>query len=110
MQLVNFSLESVKEELPAIQLDTGDWIFSVVEVCLFAELASKKNAATWVRNNIPSKWVMEFKLPGKEGRPGLYLTKPGFYYAICQGNSEVALKFRDEVFEVILPKIDVSSY
>jgi prophage antirepressor-like protein len=108
MQLLNFPLESISKELPAVKLDNGDWIFSAKATCVFADLTTEKNAASWVRNNIPPKWYLEFKIPGHEGRPGLYLTKPGFYYAICQGRSESAMKFRDEVFEVILPKIDAS--
>lgn len=107
MKLVNFNLKSVNEELPAILLDNGDWLFSGNETCIFGELASKKNAASWVKNNIPSKWVVELKVPGKDGRPGLYLTKPGFYYAICNGKSMQSMTFRDEVFEVILPQIDI---
>lgn len=108
MQLINFPLESINKELPAVQLDDGSWLFSAQEVCFFAEVASKVNASKWVRNNIPAKWTIELKTKEGNGRPGLYLTKPGFFFAVCQGKSELALKFRDEVFEVILPKIDAS--
>lgn len=110
MQLLSFPLESIDEDLPAIQLDDGTWLFSAQETCVFGEIASRVNAAKWVRTNIPAKWIVELKTKEGNGRPGLYLTKPGFYYAVCQGKSEKALRFRDEVFEVILPKIDASGY
>lgn len=108
MQLLNFPLDSIEENLPAILLDTGVWLFSAQETCIFGELATRVNASKWVRNNIPAKWIVELKTKEGGGRPGLYLTKPGFYFAICQGQSEMAIKFRDEVFENILPKIDAS--
>lgn len=106
MEILNFSLRCIDAELPAIRFDDGTWYFSAQATCVLAELASANNAVGWVRRHVPSKWTQEIKIPGRDGRPGLYLTKPGFYYAICQGKSDIALKFRDEVFEVILPKID----
>jgi len=108
MQLLNFPLESINEELPAVLLDDGAWLFSAQDTCVFGEIATRVNAAKWVRTNVPPKWVVELKTKEGNGRPGLYLTKPGFYFAVCQGKSEMAIKFRDEVFETILPKIDAS--
>jgi len=106
MKSALFFLNSVDAELPAVQFDDGTWYFSAQETCVFAGLAVRSNASKWVRSNIPSKWTQEIKISEGSGRPGLYLTKPGFLFAVCQGKTEVAIKLRDEVFEVILPKID----
>jgi len=108
MRVEIFRLEEIDAELPAIQFDDGSWYFSAQETCFFAEVASKANASKWVRTNIPSKWVQEIKATDGNGRPGLYLSKPGFYWAVCQGKSEIALKFRDWVFEDVLVKIEAS--
>lgn len=108
MITTSFYFSDLGEELPAVQLDDGTWYFSAQETCAFAEIASKVNAAKWVRTNIPAKWTQEIKVADGKGRPGLYLSKPGFYFAVCQGKSEQALKFRDLVFEDILVKIEAS--
>jgi prophage antirepressor-like protein len=105
MKLVTFELEAIAGSLPAIQFENGEWYFAAKAVCEFADVSNSANAANWVRSNVPGKWTKEIKMPGKAGRPALYLSRPGFYFAICQGSSEKAHQFRDEVFEVILPKI-----
>jgi prophage antirepressor-like protein len=110
MRLIKFSIESINEELPAIQLDSGGFVFSAQETCVFAQLSSRVNASKWVRNNIPSKWIIELKTSEGNGRPGLYLTKAGFYYAVSQGKSEIAIKFRDWVFEDLLLKLESQGY
>lgn len=106
MKSLMFRFDDLDSELPAIQFDNGDWYFSAQETCVYAELTNPGNSAFWVRTNVPSKWVQEIKLPGKKGRPSLYLSKPGFFWTVCQGKSEVALRFRDWVFEDLIPKID----
>jgi prophage antirepressor-like protein len=103
-----FNVQSTNEQLPAIQDSKGEWYFSAKETVLFAEVATANNASAWVKNNIPPKWYLEIKTPGKEGRPSLYLTKPGFYYAVCQGKSLKAMDFRDWVFETLLLKLEAS--
>lgn len=109
MELTNFEFPELNDVLPAIRLDDDSWYFSAKETCVFADLSSTTTAARWVRTNVPSKWIREIKTPG-DGRPGLYLSKAGFYWAVSQGKSETALKFRDLVFEVILPTIDSTGY
>jgi prophage antirepressor-like protein len=94
------------DNLPAFQNNKGEWFFSAQDTCIHAEISSSKNAAAWVKNNIPSKWYLEIKIPGKEGRPSLYLSKPGFYFAVCQGKSLKAMSFRDWVFEDLLLKLE----
>jgi prophage antirepressor-like protein len=108
MLLKMFTVQSTESELPAIQDDTGNWYFSAKETVIFAEVSDSTNATKWVKNNVPSKWYSEIKTPGKEGRPSLYLTKPGFFYAICQGKSLKAMAFRDWVFEDLLLKLEAS--
>jgi prophage antirepressor-like protein len=103
-----FRIDSTGESLPAVKNDKGEWFFSAQDTCVFAEVSTAKNATTWIKNNVPSKWLLEIKIPGKEGRPSLYLTKPGFYYAVSQGKSLKAIEFRDWVFEVLLLKIEAS--
>ena len=105
MKESNFTLTCVEAELPAIQLDNGTWLFHSYKTVEFAEVSTAINAARWINDNIPKKWTQEFKHPTKKGRPGLYLLLPGFLYTLSQGNSEIALSFRDEVYEVILPSI-----
>ncbi len=106
MQYKTFPLICVNSELPAILLDNGEWLFHAPDVCIFADLVIRRdNASHWVRTNLPSKWFIEFRPTGKVGRPGLYLTLPGLLNALTQGTSEISLKFRDEVFEKILPSI-----
>lgn len=96
------------DSLPAIQNDEGEWFFSAQDTCTHAEISSSKNATTWIKNNVPPKWYMEIKIPGKEGRPSMYLSKPGFYFAVCQGRSLKAMNFRDWVFEDLLVKLEAS--
>ena len=105
MRDVNFELSCIQSELPAIQLDNGTWLFHAHTVCLFADVSNKINAARWIGDNIPKKWTQEFKRKDQIGRPALYLLLPGFLYVLSRGNSEIALKFRDEVYEVMLPSI-----
>lgn len=110
MNITTFQVRGTSESLPAILLDTGEWFFSAQDTCVFAEVATPKNATTWIKNNIPPKWYREIKIPGKEGRPSIYLTKPGFYYAVCQGKSLKATNFRDWVFEDLLVKIESQGF
>ena len=105
MKDLTFSLACVNAELPAIQLDNGSWLLHAHLTWQFAEVAKKDHAARWIKDNEPKKWLQEFKRPDQVGRPALYLLLSGFLFTLSQGNSEVALDFRDEVYEVILPAI-----
>jgi prophage antirepressor-like protein len=105
MKDLNFQLACVDAELPAIQLDKGKWLFHAHLTCEFADLATNDHAARWIGDNVPPKWKLEFKRADQKGRPAMYLLLPGFLYVLTMGNSEIALKFRDEVFENILPAI-----
>lgn len=105
MRDINFQLTCVQAELPAIKLDNGTWLFHAHLTCEFADVARKEHAARWIGDNIPPKWTQEFKRFDQVGRPALYLLLPGFLYTLSQGNSEVALKFRNEVYEEMLPSI-----
>lgn len=105
MKDINFQLICVKAELPAIQLDNGTWLFHAHRTCRFSGVASSTHESRWIADNIPKKWVQEFRRNNQKGRPAIYLSLPGFLFALSQGNSEIALKFRDEVWEKILPSI-----
>ena len=106
MKNQDFQLACVESSLPAVLLDNGEWLFHAPDVCIFADLVMRRdNASHWVRTNLPPKWFIEFKPSAKVGRPGLYLKLPGFLFALSQGVSEISLKFRDEVYESILPSI-----
>jgi hypothetical protein len=105
MKDINFQLTCIQAELPAIQLDNGTWLFHAHVTCEFTDVASKTHESRWIGENIPPKWVQEFRRFDQVGRPALYLLLPGFLYTLSQGNSEVALKFRNEIYEEILPSI-----
>jgi prophage antirepressor-like protein len=105
MKNLNFQIDCISESLPAVLLDEGDWLFNSGEVCTFAGIVSRKaDASRWVKDNLPKKWWLEFK-PEGIGRPGTYLSLSGFLYAISMGKSEIALSFRDEVYDNILPNV-----
>lgn len=105
MRILKFDINCIGESLPAVLLNNGDWIFNSGEVCVFAGIVSRKaDASRWIKDNLPQKWWLEFK-PEGVGRPGIYLTLSGFLYAISMGKSEIALGFRDEVYDNILPNV-----
>jgi prophage antirepressor-like protein len=106
MKNQEFQLVCVNSSLPAVLLDSGEWLFHAPDVCMFADLVMRReDGSRWVRTNLPPKWFLEFRPTRQVGRPGLYLKLSGFLYALSQGTSEVSLKFRDEVYENILPNI-----
>jgi prophage antirepressor-like protein len=105
MKDINFQLECVNAELPAVLLDNGTWLFHAHKVCEFADVTTKTNENRWVKENIPLKWTEEFRRFDQVGRPATYLKLPGFLYTLTVGNSEIALDFRNEVYENILPSI-----
>lgn len=91
-------------ELEAIQLANEDWIFHGQIVCEECELTGT-TYSRYLKDAVPKKWLTEFKIEGKVGRPALYLLEPGLYYVVSQAKTENGVKFRDWVFEEVLTAI-----
>lgn len=93
-------------KLEAVERMNGDWIFQASAVLLGCELISKSNnCADWLANHVPPKWYLEFKIPGKKGRPSLYLTESGLYFVVSQSKTDLGYWLRDKIFEEVLPSI-----
>lgn len=109
MTTLTFNFDRI--ELEAIQMLNGEWVFHAQTVLLGAEILKNKNhCADWIRTNVPSKWVIELKLPGKMGRPSLYFTEAGMYFVVAQAKTMLGYWLRDRIFEEVLPAIRKQGY
>lgn len=111
MEIKEFELFDSEDSLQAIFLDNGEVLFRASEVCLYSECVKNPgNISRWVKANLNKTWYTEFKTDDSLGRPGLYITLPGFLYTVATGKTEASILFRSKVFEEIIPKIIKDGY
>lgn len=98
-------------ELPAFEQYDGEWLFEATLVVTTSELVKNSNhVVRWLDTNLPPKWIVELKIPGKLGRPAIYITEAGLYYCVCQAKTDLGRKFRNYVFEEVLPSTRKKGY
>jgi prophage antirepressor-like protein len=89
--------------LDAYILTNGQYVFQGASTCIDCGLSDLANAARYIRNNVPAKWVEDINKG--IGRPALYLYEPGLYYLLTHTTNPDCFNFRDWVFEEVLPNI-----
>jgi anti-repressor protein len=94
---VGFEFEGI--QISAFVDEVGrDW-FRGSEVCQVLKIA---NPATVIKREASKYWK---EIQVGVGRPALYVSEPGLYSLIFASKQPIAEKFKEWVFEEVLPKL-----